>query len=102
MLENLFRKETRTVRDVAISSLCEVIKDYSEWYDEKGLYLPPNFATDPAGWCEALHKMKEAFMLLRNAEDMDDIEGYEKDIVEGLTLFGENLMYMNDPKKENK
>jgi len=111
-------KKQVTIRDIAVQVMTDVISDYSDWYEEKGLYLPPDFATDPAGWTEALHKIKRAFTLLDDEahqegelweaknrwkeygeQDAERIKELEHEIQEGLLLFGQNLQYMTDPKK---
>lgn len=107
-----------SLRDVTVSLLAEFVEDYSEWYDLHGIHLPPAFATDPTAWTEALHKMKRAFNILNDElnqegelwkakheweqygeQDVQKIEELEKEIEEGLLLFGQNLYYMTDTKK---
>lgn len=111
------KRRVKTIREiVAVKSIAKALKDYSKWYDEEGLYLPPNFARDPSGWSEALHRMSRAFTLLseeieehgelwmaKNSDpvDNDRLITLEDEIKEGLKLFGENIYYMNDPKIGN-
>ena len=106
-----------SIRDITVRALYEAITDYSNWYECYGLYLPSSFATDPTGWTEALHKMKRAFQLLYDElhqegelwdakqkwvaygeQDVEQLHDLEKEVTEGIRLFGENLMYMTDPK----
>lgn len=103
------------IRDCAVSSLTKIVSDYSDWYDEQGLFLPPDYATDPAGWSEALHKIKRALSLLDdemrgqgelwdaktnpNGVNESEVQDLEKEIKEGLTLLGSQLFYLTDPKK---
>jgi len=121
ILEKLIKQEEyTTIRDKAVESLYWSIKDYSDWYEECGIYLPPDYAIDPAGWTEVLHKIKNAFRLLyeefreegelweaKNGwkdygeQDVDRIEELNKEIEEGLSLFGKYLFYFTDPKKGN-
>lgn len=110
--------EPQTIRDTTVEELCRLIEDYSDWYEEHGLYLPPDYATDPSGWNEALHKIKRAFRLLYEEihgegdlwearhgwekygeKDTERIDELEKEIKEGLALFGAQLFYLTDPKK---
>lgn len=121
--DGLFKKgdAVDTIRDVAVRSLYRVVADYSDWYQERGLYLPPDYASDPTAWTEDLHKVKRAFELLHddlNGEgelhaaktkwakygetDVEEIKHLEKEINEGLEIFGKQLFYLTDPKKENK
>ena len=115
----IFKREPKDkiIRDGAVKALYPLIGDYSKWYDEYGIYLPPDYKTDPTAWTEALHKMERAFRILHenlneegelwSAEnrwkefgerDADAVREIEKDITKGLTLFGANLVYMIDPK----
>lgn len=121
-LEKVFKKKKSivTVREEAVESICAILEDYSEWYDRQGLYLPPDYATDPSQWSEALHKMKRAFRLLYDEmheegelweaknkwkkygeKDEQKVEELEKEVREGLALFGQQLFYLNDPKVRN-
>jgi hypothetical protein len=107
-----------TIRDIAVDNLYRMVRDYSEWYDEHGLYLPPDYASDPTGWTIALQKMRRSFGLLYEemngygelweaknvwkeygAIDIEKINELNKEIKEGLSLFGSQLIYMTDPKK---
>jgi len=120
-LDKIFKnKGDSLIRDVAVESLYHMIEDYSTWYADKGLYLPPKYATDPTEWTVVLQKIKRAFKLLyeeMNEEgelweaknkwkdygekDVEEIKVLEMEIIEGLTLFGEQLFYLIDPKKNN-
>ena len=121
-MKNIFKKllhpdGEETIRDIAVLTLYEVISDYSDWQEQHGLYLPPDFATDPTGWAIALQKMKRAFRLLYEEimsegelweaknkwkdygeEDVEEIKELNEEIQEGLTLFGKYLFYLTDPK----
>jgi len=109
------KKEINTIRNVAVESLYHIIEDYSNWYAEHGLYLPPDYATDPSKWTTELQKMKRAFQLLYEEiyeegelfeaktkwkeygqEDIEKIKELEKEIIEGMTLFGSQLLYLTD------
>lgn len=113
-----------TIRDACVHLLAQDVIDYSDWYEEHGIKLPPDFATDPSGWTEALHKMKRAFSLLldeKNGEgelydakhewwlrsdrvnqliipDEEKVKKLEREIAEGLALFGKYLFWMTDDK----
>lgn len=115
-------KKNKTIRDVAVTAVHDMVEKYSEWYDEQGLYLPPDYAADPTSWTEALHKVKRAFCLLHsemngegelwrakndwskfNEQDTEAIKDLEKEIKEGLTIFGSQLLYFTDViKKEDR
>lgn len=109
------KKEQKSIRQVAVENLTDLISDYAEWYHRAGLYLPPAYAADPTGWSEALQKIERAFDLVSgndddytlaqfNAEtglvgDLQNLEDLEKEINEGFALFGANLLYLTDIKK---
>lgn len=121
-LTELFReKKVETIRDVAVKSLYDVVADYSDFYEEHGFYLPPEYATNPSTWTTNLQKMKRAFELLDEEThgegelydakmkwakygevDAEKVKELEKEIEEGFTLFGKNLFYLTDPKKRNQ
>lgn len=107
-----------SMRDITVSLLAEFLEDYAKWYSAHGIHLPPSFETDPTAWTEALRKMARAFNLLNDEQnkegelwkakyeweeygekDVAKIEELEKEIKEGLLLFGQNLYFMTDPKK---
>lgn len=111
-------KKVITVREEAVKKLYSIVSDYSDWYAQFGIYLPPDYATKPTDWTIALQKMKRAFELLHDEEneegdlweakngwkkygevDVDRVCEVEKEIMEGFTLFGAYLFYLNDPKK---
>jgi hypothetical protein len=115
----MFKKESKDkiIRDEAVRVLYPLIKEYSKWYDEHGIYLPPEYKNDPTAWTEALHKMEKSFrMLYENLneegelwsaenrwkefgeKDAEAVKEIEKEIAKGLTLFGSQLVYMVDPK----
>ena len=117
-----FKKKEKeiTIRDKAVKALCIAVGEYSQWYDEHGLYLPPDYATNPSEWNEVMHKIKRAFRLLYDEmnkegdlwevknkwekygqKDVEEIEALEKEIRDGFILFGSQLLYMNDIKKDD-
>lgn len=132
MLNGLLRKVfsedskegSKTIRDTAVEALYYVITDYSDWYDEQGLYLPPDYASNPSEWCEVLHQMKRAFKLLFQelhnegelweakkliypdingkyiGQTTKEVEKLEKEIQEGLALFGKYLYFLTDEIKD--
>lgn len=127
MLNGLLRKVfsedskegSKTIRDTAVEALYYAITDYSDWYDEQGLYLPPDYASNPSEWCEVLHQMKRAFRLLfeelhgegelwaaksgngeYTGQDTERVEKLEKEIQEGLALFGKYLYFLTDEIKD--
>lgn len=122
-LKRIFRKTPRenvTIRDIAVEALFEAIDDYADWYSEEGLLLPPDYATAPTDWNIALQKMQRAFRLLYEEarkegdfweakhawddfkeQDKEKIEQLNKEIEEGLALFGKCLFYLTDTKKTN-
>lgn len=114
----IFKKKTKTIRDTAVKALFDIVSDYSEWYDEHGLYLPPDYMHDPTGWCEDLHKVKRAFTLLYEdlnekgelweakkkwekfgEQDAEKLKDLNNEILDGLRIFGAQLLYLTDPKK---
>jgi hypothetical protein len=109
--------EPKTIRDVAVEALAPIIEDYSHWYDEHGLYLPPDFATRPTDWCEELHAIKRALNLLKDEKngegelweaknawkeygehDAEKVEELNKFIDAAFTSIGKQLLYLTDPK----
>lgn len=109
------QKKQPTIRDKAVTSLTQMIESYSDWYEEKGLYLPPDYQADPTSWTEALHKVKRAFKMLNDEmdgtgelweakngwskfgeKDIEKINELEKEIKEGLAIFGQQLLYLTD------
>jgi len=112
-------KKNLTIRDQCVHLFADEIAGYSDWYEEKGLKLPPDFAQNPSEWTEVLHKMKRAFQLLKEEkdgegaywlaknkwkefgiieQDTEEIEEYEEEIQEGLMLFGKYLFWLTDDK----
>ena len=104
-----------TIRDVTVRALTDAINEYADWSCEQGLYLPPDFATDPTGWAETLRSIQRAFNLLSDEldqtgalweaknkwqhygeKDTEKIEELNKEIIKGLTLFGKYLFYLTD------
>lgn len=109
------QKTELTLRDTIVTSVFKNIDEYADWYAEAGLLLPPDFATDPTQWTEALRKMQRAFSLVSeeidgygelweaknkwkefNEKDAEEIKLLEQEINEGFALFGKYLYYMND------
>ena len=118
LIKGLFKKDLVSIRDIAIENLYLAIEDYSDWYQEHGLYLPPDYYTDPSEWNEILHKIKRSFRLLYEEihgygelweaknkwdkfgqQDTEKIKDLNQEIKEGLDLFGSQLFYLTDPKK---
>lgn len=110
-----WQKAKPTIKSTAVKYLHQMVEDYSEWYDDHGLYLPPDYASDPTGWTEALHVVKRAFKLLNDEmngegelweakhaweqfgeKDSEKIIELEKEIKAGLTIFGAQLLYLSD------
>ena len=100
-------KAIRTIRDATVDSLYHLIDDYSDWYDQEGLYLPPDFATRPSDWCEVLHQIRRAFKLLHDEvaregelwearENPEKTKELEEEIKKGFELFGKYLFYLTD------
>jgi hypothetical protein len=69
------------------------LSDYVDWYCEKGLYLPKEFATDPATWTNILREIQEAFRLLHSGEYRLD-EDMQNRVDEGLVLFGKYFRHL--------
>lgn len=119
---NTIENKNQTIRDKVVKTMWRKIENYSDWYEEQGLYLPPDYAADPSGWTEALHKVKRAFLLLKDEmngegelwkaknqwkqfgeQDVEKIQELEKEIKEGLTIFGSQLLFLTDTiKKEDR
>lgn len=95
------KKEKKSVRDYFASTLMtEVVAEYSEWYDQNGLYLPPDYATRPSDWNEDLHKIVKALDLLDDETEGNELSVNSKDaIIEGLSILGKQLYYMTDVVK---
>ncbi len=103
MFKFLKKNKNQSVRDYFASTLMtEKVADYSEWYDQNGLYLPPDYATRPTDWLEDMHKIVRALEKLDEyGEDAEYAltEDEQKEIVEGLTILGKQLFYMTDTIK---
>ncbi len=69
------------------------LNDYIDWYCEKGLYLPEEFATDPASWTTILRDIQEAFRLLHSGEYRLG-EVYQEKVDIGLALFGKYFRHL--------
>lgn len=98
MIKNLFKKAPKSIKDIAIEHLSEAVEEYDSWYSEHGLKLPPDYASDPSGWTEDLHKMAKAFRLLRDKNRAITNET-EEEIRSGLFLFGKYLYWLDDEIK---
>lgn len=98
-----------TIRDKAVRFLAKAVDDYADWACESGLYLPPDYATDPAGWAECLRSMQRAFNLMRDEEngegelwearmkkDDDRVTKLEDEIKRGFENFGKHLFFLTD------
>ena len=111
----------RTARDIIVQNISGIINDYVTWHSEHGLFMPPDFATDPTSWLIVLSKMKRSFSLLEeelreegelweaknkwkkfNEQDTEKIEELNAEIVEGLTLFGKYLFYLTEDQRKKK
>lgn len=120
-LKNFLKPKNETIRDKTVKSLFSMIEKYSKWYEDQGLLLPPDYATDPSGWTEELHKINKAFKLLIEdingkgayydakhkwdsvgERDIEKIEEIEKEIKEGLSVFGKQLLYLTDTPNYEK
>lgn len=109
MLSNFFKKKQENIRDKAVKCLLDIVHKYDNWYAEKGLYLPPDYASDPSGWTEALHKIHRAFKLMDdknnekgeiwNEPDLGKREALEEEVRGGFFLFGKYLYWLNDEIK---
>ena len=118
-LKKLFSDpELETVRDIAVARIFDAVNDYSTWYSEKGLFLFPDYAFDPSTWTNVLFKMQRAFRLLHDElyeegelwdakhkwdnfgeKDSKKIEELEKEIQEGLALFGKYLFWITEKER---
>ena len=118
---NIFKKKAPKVWDLkgeTVSAIASLIQDYSKWYAEHGIYLPPEFEQDPSSWTEVLRKMSRAFELLQGENDpegelyiakhkwdsfgeidSEEVKALEAEIIEGSSLFGRYLYFMKDDKK---
>ena len=116
---SLFKpKSTPLLRDQIVRFLAPLIEDYADWNSEHGLYLPDSLSNDPTAWQVALMKMKRALNLLDdelNGEgdlweaknkwkgvsgevDAEKVAELEKEIREGLELFGRYAYDLIDQK----
>lgn len=68
--------------------LAPYVIDYCKWYCEHGLYLPGEYAANPAAWTEILRKIQYAFE--RDVSDTKETVKLEKR-VEGLELFYKHI-----------
>lgn len=108
MFKNLFKKPQKTIRDITVESLYKAIVEYDKWYSNCGLYLPPDYASDPSGWTEELHKIARAFKLMDdknhetgeiwNEPDLKKREELENEVRSGFFLFGKYLFWLTDQK----
>lgn len=108
-------KNDMTIRELTVRRVFKSLNEYADWACESGLYLPPDYAKDPTGWNEVLRKMQRAFRLLSEEldgegqlweaknkwkqfgeQDKEEVQALEKEIQEGLTLFGKYLFYLTD------
>ena len=121
ILNKIFKKSKPNIKDLAIKSLYSAIKDYSVWYANHGLYLPPDYATDPGKWTMDLQGIERAFRLLKEESegrgelyeaknkwkqfgetDTEKINDLEKEIKKSLKVFGEELLYLTDEGNTGK
>lgn len=82
------------------------LKEFVKHYEEHGLALPAEFATDPGSWTLILKKIEYAFDDVYNSEHDYDydrtrytgekLEEHYKKVEEGLTLFGKYLRNLWD------
>ena len=105
------------LRDQIVRFVAPLISDYAEWNSEHGMYLPEDFANDPTAWQVTLFKMKRAFDLLEGEldgegelweaknkwaqfgeQDAGALVDLNKEIKEGLELFGKYLNVLTDEK----
>lgn len=105
------------IRDLTIRAIYEPLTDFVDWSCEQGLYLPPDYEKDPSGWAETLRHMQRAFRMLYEEldgrgelweaknkwkdfgeQDTQKVAELEKDIQEGLSLFGKYLFYLIEEK----
>ena len=94
----MFNKKRKSIREITVESLHDIIDQYDKWYSEHGLYLPPDYENDPSEWTEALHKINRAFELL-NDRDRAVTSETEQEVRSGLFLFGKYLYWMTDIPK---
>lgn len=104
-----------TIRDLTIRTLTKRVNEYTEWNAQHGLYLPPDFTTDPSGWINTLRDIQRAFNLLNDEldeegelweaktkwakygeKDAEAIEDLNKEVRRGLSLFGKYLFDLAD------
>lgn len=87
-----------------IKTLQPLIKEYARVEAESGIFLPPDFKTDPARWLETLRAMEYSFDELNKEfsgekisciNDEIKLEERAKKIQKGLELFGKYLMDLN-------
>lgn len=108
-------RSKETIRGTAVRELYPLISKYADWNAEHGMYLPPDFASDPTGWANALRDMQRAFRILKEElegegelweaknrwkkygqEDSQEICEIEAQIERGLTLFGKYLYFLTN------
>lgn len=113
------KKEAFNIKGYVVSRVTPLIDSYVDWYAQRGIFLPPDYATDPTGWTEVLRKIQRAF-ILADTEDDDDGEIHQakvkwstfgqedpeaikelyNEIQLGFELFGKYLMHLKDIQPE--
>ena len=111
--ESIKDGDKETIRDKTVRVLFERVNEYVDWACEEGLYLPPDFATDPTAWATTLRDIQRAFTLLNDElnqegelweaknkwkefgeKNVEEMEYLNKEVEKGLTLFGKYLFYL--------
>ena len=106
-------KEVKSIAQVFLEEVGPAIIEYSEWYDQNGLHLPPDYGNDPSAWSEALHKIVRAIEILNEKDsefvlkDGTVINDYSmvythedtEAIREGMAIFAKQILYLTDTVK---
>lgn len=115
IFKNKFQRLTRgysdldvmLVGDFVFEKTYKPLKKFIKHYEEHGMALPLEFATDPGTWLSILKKIEFAFdsewsvqneIENRFTKGMTDekIKEHDKKVEEGFTLFGKYLLYLYD------
>lgn len=74
----------------------DVIK-YCDWYAEDGLFLPPEFANDPAAWTQILRDIQAGFEAYVNENTDNGVFSTPEDEVlmyNGIEKFYQYIKYL--------
>lgn len=113
------KKEAFNIKGYVVQRVTPLIDSYADWYAQKGLTLPPEYAADPTTWTQILRDIQRAFILADTEDDEDGeihkarvkwqsfgqedpeaIKDLYAEIQKGFELFGKHLFYLKDIQPE--